>query len=106
MAWLGLPRSLSSIRLNGNSKKLGLPFSSVRELFIVKWAHEHLHYIGSGHQSVQCSDHCEDGEDVEGSHEAQGPSWECGTGQERTQELKSDLVGHCTAIRKERQNLV
>lgn len=45
--WLGLPRSLSSIGLYGNTNKLRLPFSSVREEFIVTRAREHLQYSGS-----------------------------------------------------------
>ncbi len=45
--WLGLPRSLSSIGLYGNTNKLRLPFSSVREEFIVARAREHLQYSGS-----------------------------------------------------------
>ncbi|XP_029359637.1 uncharacterized protein LOC115044643 [Echeneis naucrates] len=45
--WLGLPYSLSSIGLYGNTNKLRLPFSSVREEFIVARAREHLRYSGS-----------------------------------------------------------
>lgn len=45
--WLGLPRSLSNIGLYGNTNKLSLPFSSVREEFIVERAQEHLYYSGS-----------------------------------------------------------
>lgn len=45
--WLGLPRSLSNIGLYGNTNKLRLPFSSVREEFIVARAREHLQYSGS-----------------------------------------------------------
>ncbi len=45
--WLGLPRSLSNIGLYGNTNKLRLPFSSVREEFIVAQAREHLQYSGS-----------------------------------------------------------
>ena len=42
--WLGLPRSLSNNGLYGNTNKLRLPFSSVREEFIVARAREHLQY--------------------------------------------------------------
>ncbi len=42
--WLGLPRTLSNIGLHGNTNKLSLPFSSVREEFIVARAREHLQY--------------------------------------------------------------
>ncbi len=45
--WLGLPCSLSNIGLYGNTNKLRLPFSSVREEFIVARAREHLQYSGS-----------------------------------------------------------
>ncbi|KAK0146299.1 hypothetical protein N1851_014401 [Merluccius polli] len=45
--WLGLPRSLSNIGLYGKTNKLRLPFSSVREEFIVARAREHLQYSGS-----------------------------------------------------------
>ncbi len=45
--WLGLPRSLSNIGLYGNTNKLRLPFSSVREEFIVARAREHLQYSAS-----------------------------------------------------------
>jgi len=45
--WLGFPRSLSSIGLYGNGNKLRLPFSSVREEFIMARAWEHLQYTGS-----------------------------------------------------------
>ncbi len=43
--WLGLPRSLSNIGLYGNTNKLRLLFSSVREELIV--AQAHLQYSGS-----------------------------------------------------------
>ena len=42
--WLGLPPSLSNIGLYGNTNKLRLPYSSVREEFLVAWARE---YSGS-----------------------------------------------------------
>lgn len=45
--WLGLPCSLSDIGLYGNSNKLRLPFSSVKEEFMVARAREHLQYTGS-----------------------------------------------------------
>ncbi len=45
--WLGLPRSPRNIGLYGNTNKLRLPFSSVREEFIVTRAREHLQYSGS-----------------------------------------------------------
>ncbi|KAK0146184.1 hypothetical protein N1851_014501 [Merluccius polli] len=44
---LGLPCSLSNIGLHGKTNKLRLPFSSVREEFIVARAREHLQYSGS-----------------------------------------------------------
>lgn len=43
--WLGVPRSLSSTGLYGNSSMLRLPFSSIREEFIAR-AREHLQYLG------------------------------------------------------------
>lgn len=44
--WLGLPCSLSNISLYGNTNKLRLPFSLVREEFIMAWARDHLQYPG------------------------------------------------------------
>lgn len=40
--WLGLPCSLSNISQYGNTNKLRLPFSLVREEFIMAWARDHL----------------------------------------------------------------
>ena len=45
--WLSLPQSLSSTGLYGNSNQLKLPFSPVREDFIVIRAQEHLQYSES-----------------------------------------------------------
>lgn len=42
--WLGLPRSLSSIALYGWKNKLSLPFSSIREEFMVTRTREVMQY--------------------------------------------------------------
>ena len=43
--WLGLPRSLSSLALYGNTNKLHLPFKSLEEEFKVTRAREGVHLI-------------------------------------------------------------
>lgn len=45
--WLGLPCSFKNIELYGNTNKLRLSFSFVREEFIVTRTREHLQYAGS-----------------------------------------------------------
>lgn len=50
--WLGLPCSLSNITLYGNTNKLRLPFSSVREECIMAQVWEHLQYSGSRNARV------------------------------------------------------
>lgn len=47
-----MPCSLNGIVLYGNSNKFRLPFSSVREEFIVARAREHLQYTGSRDSKV------------------------------------------------------
>ncbi|XP_062283087.1 uncharacterized protein LOC133987658 [Scomber scombrus] len=50
--WLGLPRSLSSIALYGNSNKLQLPFKSLEEEFKVSRAREVVQYRDSSDPKV------------------------------------------------------
>lgn len=50
--WLGLPRSLSSIALYGNTNKLKLPTSSLSEEFMVTRARELLQYRESSDPKV------------------------------------------------------
>ncbi|XP_077372334.1 uncharacterized protein LOC144033646 [Festucalex cinctus] len=50
--WLGLPRSLSSIALYGRNNKLTLPFSSLKEEFMVTRAREVLLYRDSSDNRV------------------------------------------------------
>lgn len=50
--WLGLPRSLSSIALYGNTNKLQLPFKSLEEEFKVTRAREVVQYRDSSDPKV------------------------------------------------------